>query len=473
MRCYLMNQNQPFLDVEFENNKIKKINNIIDIKYAPLQLENACNIRGKNLLTETNNWYKGRGIPSWRKELNELLKKLNIQSPTELLDKAHGLSLSDQYWIKNINSDLKWEDINFFDHDFDSANFLEVSLSPRSSNKQPEIHSPNNTTDGMLPKSWIIENGKRILVKRTFEPSNQEPFNEWLASEISKRLGFDYCEYRLDIINNKLVSKCDNFLNKNQEIITANNVFETKKKSNNVNDFNHYIQILEEHGIKDARRNLENMIVLDYLIMNYDRHMKNFGIIRNVQTLKWEKTTPLFDNGQSMNCNEITSMMNFENGTGKLFNNVHKKFSKYPNLITDFSRFDFDKLNDLPEKFKEVLIQYKEYAYMDENRINKLVNGLEMRIDKIKEVQKQRSKNWNLKTLLVNDLKNKMDEEIFESALISSIPKSQQQEFSQKIDQSNNSKELATLEYFEQKELKNANIPKKTIKKSEDLDLDF
>ena len=399
---------------------------------------------------------------------------MNIESPTELLDKAHGLSLSDQYWIKDINSNIEWEDINFFEHDFQFANFLEASLSPRSSNKQPEIHSPNNTTDGMLPKSWIIENGKRVLVKRTFEPSNQEPFNEWLASEISERLGFDYCPYKIDVIDNKLVSKCDNFLNKNQEIISAYDIYNTKQKPNHVNDFNHYIQILKENGIENAREQLENMIILDYLTMNYDRHMKNFGIIRNVQTLKWEKTTPLFDNGQSMNCDTITSQMNFNNGEGKLFYDTHKKFSKYPNLITDFSRFDFNNLNDLPEKFKEVLIQYKEYAYMDENRINKLVNGLEMRIDKIKEVQKQRTKNWDLKTLLVNDLKNEMDEEIFESALISSIPKSQQQKFSQKIDQSNNSKELATLEYFEQKELKKySTTTKKSTEKSEDLDLDF
>ena len=399
---------------------------------------------------------------------------MNIESPTELLDKAHGLSLSDQYWIKDINSNIEWEDINFFEHDFQFANFLEASLSPRSSNKQPEIHSPNNTTDGMLPKSWIIENGKRVLVKRTFEPSNQEPFNEWLASEISERLGFDYCPYKIDVIDNKLVSKCDNFLNKNQEIISAYDIYNTKQKPNHVNDFNHYIQILKENGIENAREQLENMIILDYLTMNYDRHMKNFGIIRNVQTLKWEKTTPLFDNGQSMNCDTITSQMNFNNGEGKLFYDTHKKFSKYPNLITDFSRFDFNNLNDLPEKFKEVLIQYKEYAYMDENRINKLVNGLEMRIDKIKEVQKQRTKNWDLKTLLVNDLKNEMDEEIFESALISSIPKSQQQKFSQKIDQSNNSKELATLEYFEQQELEDSSTTtKKSTKKSEDLDFDF
>ena len=473
MRCYLMNQNQPFFDIEFENNKIKKINDIIDIRYAPLSIYNANNDKSKSLLKETNNWFKNRGIPLWRKELTQLMQKMNIESPTELLDKAHGLSLSDQYWIKNINSDLKWEDINFFDHDFNSANFLEVSLSPRSSNKQPEIHSPNNTTDGMLPKSWIIENGKRVLVKRTFEPSNQEPFNEWLASEISKRLGFDYCDYRLDIINNKLVSKCDNFLNKNQEIITANNVFETKKKSNNVNDFNHYIQILEEHGIKDARQNLENMIVLDYLIMNYDRHMKNFGIIRNVQTLKWEKTTPLFDNGQSMNCDTITSQMNFDNGESKLFYDTHEKFSKYPNLITDFSRFDFNNLNDLPEKFKEILIQYKEYAYMDENRIDKLINGLEMRIDKIKEVQKQRTKNWDLNSLLISNSKSEMDEEIFESALISTVPKDKQNTFAEHLTDVEDIRSFAKDRWMQLKELEeSANIIHST-KNSCETDLDI
>lgn len=46
----------------------------------------------------------------------------------------------------------------------------------------------------------------------------------------------------------------------------------------------------------------------------------------------------------------------------------------------------------------------------------------------------------------------------------SKIPKEKQRKYSQKIDQSNNSKGLATLEYFERKEMKNANIPKKSIK---------
>lgn len=57
---------------------------------------------------------KGREIPSWRDRLDLLLYRLNITAPCELLDKAFGLSLSDQYWLKPYNSNIKYDDINFF-----------------------------------------------------------------------------------------------------------------------------------------------------------------------------------------------------------------------------------------------------------------------------------------------------------------------------------------------------------------------
>ena len=34
--------------------------------------------------------------------------------------------------------------------------------------------------------------------------------------------------------------------------------------------------------------------------------MKNYGIIRNVKTLEWSKVVPIFDNGQSMQCEKLT-----------------------------------------------------------------------------------------------------------------------------------------------------------------------
>ena len=35
--------------------------------------------------------------------------------------------------------------------------------------------------------------------------------------------------------------------------------------------------------------------------MNEDRHLNNFGIIMDVNTLKWLRVAPIFDNGQSLN----------------------------------------------------------------------------------------------------------------------------------------------------------------------------
>lgn len=247
MKCYLMNQNKKITYMEYDedSNTISHIYEIINIDYSPLSLYNAYKDKSKNLKKELNNWFKGRGIPSWRKDIERLLERLNISSTNEILNKAYALSLSDQYWIKPENENISWEDINFFNNDFKYKGYLMVSLSS-SQNIKPEIYSPNNTTDGMLQKAWIIEGKNKILVKSTYTASRQEPINEWLASAICERLGFEHCHYDIDIIDNKIVSKCINFIKDDEEIITAIDVYRSKKKENHISDFEHYIQILEE-----------------------------------------------------------------------------------------------------------------------------------------------------------------------------------------------------------------------------------
>ena len=38
-------------------------------------------------------------------------------------------------------------------------------------------------------------------------------------------------------------------------------------------------------------------------MLNEDRHLSNFGIIRDVKTLEWKQVCPIFDTGRSMNTN--------------------------------------------------------------------------------------------------------------------------------------------------------------------------
>ena len=123
--------------------------------------------QNKDIKTSLNKWFNKRGIPSWRDRLDVLLHRLNIDAPYELFDKAFALSLSDQYWLKPTGLDLKYDDINFFDNDFYYGEFLEASLSKENKivKNEASLKTPNNTTDGMLKKAWIIENGRRHLIK--------------------------------------------------------------------------------------------------------------------------------------------------------------------------------------------------------------------------------------------------------------------------------------------------------------------
>jgi hypothetical protein len=384
-----MNKNKEIALIELEHNTnvISKIYEIYNLDYAPLAFKNAVNKKTENNVKALNEWFKGRGIPSWRKDIEKLLERLNVASPEELLNKAYGLSLSDQYWIKEEKQvDLKWKDINFFTNNFEYKGYLEISLSSTYSENRIDLHSPNNTTDGMLQKAWVIENGDRVLVKGTYFQTRQEPINEWLVSQICKRLNLDYCDYTIDLAENKIISKCKDFINENEEIITAYEIFNSKQKDNNTNDFEHYIKILETNGILDAREQLENMFLVDYIVMNIDRHMKNFGIIRNVENLKWQRVTPIFDTGECMECNKLLNEINFVDGKCKFFSNTNKNFSdllKYINI----SRYNFSKLDGLPEEFKKKLIEYKEYTDMSEERIEKLYNGLQYRISSLKNIR--------------------------------------------------------------------------------------
>ena len=214
MKCILMNKNTEVLCAEYDSatSVFTKIYDVYDINYAPYILK--CfymNEHDNDTLFRTNlsEWFKGRGIPSWRDKLDLLLHRLNITAPYELLDKAFGLSLSDQYWLKPVDSDIKYDDINFFDNNFDYAEFMEASLSKNSKTiaKESSLRTPNNTTDGMLKKAWIIENDKRYLLKGGYKNETLQPFNEVLASEICKRLEFSHVEYTLDTYKNIVVSK--------------------------------------------------------------------------------------------------------------------------------------------------------------------------------------------------------------------------------------------------------------------------
>jgi len=384
MKCILMNKNTKVLSADYQPSLgvFTDIYDIYNIDFAPVILKNVYN-KEKDLKIILSNWFKGRGIPLWRDDLDLLLSKLNISAPTELLDKAFGLSLSDQYWIKPYDSKIEYKDINFFEHDFNDAEFTDATFSNSTeTSTKISLISPNNTTDGRLKKTWIIEEGKRYLLKGSYKNEVLQPFNEALASMISSRLGFNHVTYILEVIKDKVVSKCECFINENTELVSAYQILYNNCDKDNA--YETYINLLEKHGIKDARSSLEDMFILDYIMLNEDRHLNNFGIIRDVQTLNWIGTAPIFDTGESLNIIDYSDEEVIINGDGRFFYNV-SNFDNILDNIKDLKKYDLNKLDGICEEFDELLHKYQHITKMTDRRINKICTLLFSRINKLKK----------------------------------------------------------------------------------------
>ena len=258
---------------------------------------------GKLSKEDINEWFFGRGIPAKRNELSEILDCNAVSSREELVIKNYGLCLTDNYWIQKENENLKWDNINFWDNDFTQEKD-NVYLGQPTENimllqsKNTEI-TPNNVSSGMLPKTWKRIDGDLYMIKGA-DTRLQEPFNESVVSQFLEKLKIEHVPYELYWRKELPFSKCPIMLEKGEELIHSFYLNKTGKKENNVSYYEHYINQCVSMGLsKNIRKDLENMILVDFMTANTDRHWSNFGVIRDSETLIAKRLAPLYDHGAS------------------------------------------------------------------------------------------------------------------------------------------------------------------------------
>lgn len=313
MNYVLFHKEIPVLNFELDEDLyLTRINEIYNEKHAPLGIFNNAFDEPVSAL---RSWWKNRAIPASRQYLKETLDFLHIKTSSELLSKCHGLSLSDHYWVKNLSGkehNLKWQDINFFENNFSqdigkilTGNFETEDIGSIS------FLSPDASTDGWLSKKWIIKNNKRVLIKGGSETYQQEPFNEVLASKICSALNINHAEYTLAKHKNSqglfFYSECPDIVGLSTELVPAYSVFRTAKADNNTDSLSLLFKACENLGMKNIdaiKKDFSKIATLDFIIADTDRHLNNFGFLRNPDTLEWLGLAPVYDSGTSLFCKQ-------------------------------------------------------------------------------------------------------------------------------------------------------------------------
>ena len=258
-------------------------------------------IKTENGLKE---WLQNRGIPVSRHGLSSDLRELRLHSPFTLMLNNFGLSLTDSYWIKEINDERDWTSTNLFINNFKSTYNLDLRSDKKSIAGKTNF-TPNASLKGDLKKKWIIDqNGTRRLVKGNYSSSCRQSLCEVLATELHRLQGkITYTPYSLINISsdnqNIIGCECPNFTDIDTEFIPAIDVVESTKKPNDISWYEFYIRLCESNGV-DLRYFMEYQILTDFVISNSDRHLNNFGVLRNSDTLQWLRPAPIFDSGNSM-----------------------------------------------------------------------------------------------------------------------------------------------------------------------------
>jgi len=324
-----------------------------------------------------DNWIKSRGLAQSRKDLKKIKELFSVNDTTELTVKSLGLNLTDHYWLHETEKDIKWEDVNYFDNSFDKITIPE-NLNPEI-DKSVNRNSPNVCVDGSIEKRWIILEGQRVLLKGSRYNRMQEPFNERIASLIMENYGIEHVNYELKRTKDNIAySECKCMVNKDIEYINAQYIMNMENWERK-EAFKHYIDLCERNGIKDAKKKIDEMVILDFLIGNEDRHKGNFGILRDANTLKWLKTAPIFDNGNSLffDCDNEEIKHRGIDSLGKAFGD-----SNLLNLeLIDYPQW-YDKKNKIIDIVNQCL---KNNERLNDERINNIVNITKERIKVFEE----------------------------------------------------------------------------------------
>ena len=254
-------------------------------------------------------WWNDRAIPKTRHGAKSALQRLGYSSTNSALVNNLALSLSDCYWIRPRDENVRWADVNLFTNDFVDT-FGELTINrDHIIDIRKETRFNCATSQGELQKKWCIAgDGRRYMIKGNYGDSYQQSLNEIFATRLHEQQGFgnhtEYMPVKVQVDGNMEGLGCMSydFCSEEIECISAWELLQTVKTRQNESWYYPFKEVCLRLGMPERQFTefIDYQIMTDYLISNTDRHMNNISVIRNPDTLELLGFAPIYDSGNSM-----------------------------------------------------------------------------------------------------------------------------------------------------------------------------
>ena len=285
---YLMNKDTKVAEFICDSIGIKNVNftDVYRKELLPIGIRNGL------LLSE---WLNNRLVLSHRKNIIEMFSSIGIINQEDMLQITKGISLNDTFWVKEVSSKTKWRSVSPYTNPINKEIANYSFSEARFVDGKAISHSADFATPGQFPKCWKRIANDIYLIKggsRGHALAGNEPFSEIHAYILSKYLQMECIEYKYIKYKGVDATKCKNMCNEEIGIYPLNEVYP------DIKSYEELIRYFKNK--KSSLCRILDMLLLDYLTLNTDRHFGNISVFVNNSTQQVLGLTPIYDNNLSL-----------------------------------------------------------------------------------------------------------------------------------------------------------------------------
>ena len=283
-------------------------------------------------------WLETRAIDSHRANSRLLKKALRLAEKDDVSTVIHvnGATITDNYWIRPIGSDLRYVDVKFSDDYFSNLALKGTYDSFNRAANSKRQRTPELTNVGSFEKCWKLRDGKWWMHKSA---SHNEMFSELFVYELGVALDMNMAIYE----RGEGCVKSLDFTNGASVNFEPASTF--MKDNDTYTDVVEALQQLCPQAIPDYIR----LIFLDTVVANPDRHTNNFGLLRDTKTGELIGLAPNYDNNMALIARGYPSKPEKKDLLIAFFNDLMEEYPAYrayiPTLTEDTVRTVLQKLN--------------------------------------------------------------------------------------------------------------------------------